>query len=71
MEDISAGLFVFEFICEIVPNAKMSHRNKLYEYCKKQAYNMVLNVNHAMENLLDDDGAFVWMEPCITLSLDF
>jgi uncharacterized protein YktB (UPF0637 family) len=58
MEDILASSFVFDFVLEIVTNAEMAYHNKIYENSKMQAYNMVLNANDAMENLLDDDYVF-------------
>ncbi len=54
MEDIPVMFFVFEFVGEIVTNSEMALHNKTYVECKKHAYNMVLNANEAMENILND-----------------
>ncbi len=49
----------------------MAYHNKLYEDSKKQAYNMVLNANDAMEYLWMMTMFFVWMEPSIAMSPNF
>lgn len=54
LEDIPVMFFVFEFVGEIVTNSEMALHNKTYVECKKHAYNMVLNANEAMENILND-----------------
>jgi hypothetical protein len=46
---------MFEFVGEIVTNSKMAIHNKTYVECKKNAYNMVLDVDEAMDNMLDDE----------------
>lgn len=71
MEDISMDAFVFDFVFEILTNVEMVYHNKLYEDSKKQAYNMVLNANVAMENLWMMTMFFVWMEPSIAMSPNF
>jgi len=35
MEDLATSSFVFEFVGEILTNAKMAYHNKAYEYCKR------------------------------------
>jgi hypothetical protein len=35
MENLAIGYFVFEFVSEIVTNAKMAYHNKVYEDCKR------------------------------------
>jgi len=56
LEDILVGSFVFEFVGEIITNLEMVICNKIHVECRKHAYNMVLDVDEAMENLLDDEA---------------
>ncbi len=35
MEDLTTSSFVFEFVGEIVTNAKMAYHYKVYEDCKR------------------------------------
>jgi hypothetical protein len=43
MEDFAVGFFVFEFVGEIVTNARMAYCNKVYEDCKRLTYIIILD----------------------------
>jgi hypothetical protein len=71
MEDFAASSFVFQFVGEIVANAKLAYCSKVYEDCKRLAYNMVLDVDESWRTYLMMKGLYVWMELCTTIFLDF
>jgi hypothetical protein len=55
LEDICVGSLVFKFVGEIITNFEMDDCNKYYVECPTHAYNMVLDANEAMENVLNDE----------------
>jgi hypothetical protein len=71
MEDFADGSFVFEFVREIMTNAKMTYCNKVYEDCKRLPYIIVLDVDEPWRTYWMMKGLYVWMELCTTIFPEF
>jgi hypothetical protein len=62
---------VFEFVGKIITNSKIAHRNQVYVKCNKYSYNIFLDADENMENLLNDEEALCLVEQDMAMSSNF